>query len=313
MTKEFYLIVNPISGSNKGSEVFKEVKRELDKRKITYFFEVSHYSGQTPLLAKATANRIKNDSQKILLVIGGDGSLNQTLNGVKKSDYPDTPIAYLPAGTGNDFAKATKLIQDPSKLIDKLLKNPIISKIDCIQCHDLDRNTNTYLANNLGIGFDAYVVAQTNNSKLRDRLNYFNIGNLSYGINILNALANQETFEATISLNHQIHHFKDAYLVTTTNHPYFGGGVPILPIADPTSHKLYTIVVEKPSTLKFIYLFSKLLRNGSHMKNPHFHYYEGKKISVRTKPLEFGQIDGEELGSRNFDLEFSISSFNLLH
>ena len=313
MTKEFYLIVNPISGSNRGLQTFEEVKKELDQRQIPYSSEVSHYSGEMPHLAQSVANKIHNDPQKILLVIGGDGSLNQTLNGVKKSNYPSTPIAYLPSGTGDDFAKAVNIPSNVHHLIDKLIKQPEISKIDCIYYHDLNRNASNYFVNNLGIGFDAYVVAQSNNSKLRDRLNHLHIGNLTYGAKIIKALANQENFEATITVGHEIHHFNDAYLVTTTNHPFFGGGVPILPIADPQSHKLYTIVVEKPSTLKFIYLFSELLKDGSHMKDPHFHYYEAKKISVRTRPLEFGQIDGEELGSRSFDLEFSISDFNLLH
>lgn len=313
MTKEFYLLVNPISGSKKGSKTFTQVKDKLEKQNIPYFCEISHYSGEMPQLAQSMANKIKGNSEKILLVIGGDGSLNQALNGVKNSNYPDTPIAYLPSGTGDDFAKAVNLSDNFSKVIDKLINHPEITKIDCIYYHDLNRDEYHYFVNNLGIGFDAYVVAQSNNSKLRDRLNRLNIGNLTYGANIIKALAHQETFEATVTVNHKLHHFNDAYLVTTTNHPYFGGGVPILPIAKPYSHKLYTVVVEKPSTMKFIYLFIKLLRNGSHMKDPHFHYFEAENISVRTKSLQFGQLDGEELGSRNFDLDFSISDFNLLH
>lgn len=88
--------------------------------------------------------------------------------------------------------------------------------------------------------------------------------------------------------------------MTTTNHPYFGGGVPILPIASIHNHHLDIVIVEKPNLVKFIYLFSKLLINGSHLKSNQFHYFESSVIEVKTDDPEYGQLDGEELSKESF-------------
>nr|WP_270247801.1 diacylglycerol kinase family protein [Lactobacillus johnsonii] len=58
-------------------------------------------------------------------------SLNQALNGVKNFEQPNTLLAYFPAGTGNDFARAAKLETDSLKLIRHLKNSSIVTKVDC--------------------------------------------------------------------------------------------------------------------------------------------------------------------------------------
>lgn len=128
----------------------------------------------------------------------------------------------------------------------------------------------------------------------------------------MQALARQDTFQVTIKTNKKEVHFNDAYFVTTTNHPYFGGGFAILPNANVHSHILDTVIVEKPSLGKFIRMFSKLLKDGSHVNAPEFHYVEAEEILVKTNTSEFAQIDGEDIDKQNFEVKFKISQFNLL-
>lgn len=312
MSKKVYLLINKTSGSNFGSVAFENMKKALNKVQLPYESFISEYSGQLTQLARKLANHIQNRAERYIVVIGGDGSLNQALNGVKESHYPTTPIAYLPAGTGDDFARALKLTKNATELVNHLVQGPKIEKVDCGHYKYLNHDISGYFVNNLGIGFDAYVVAQTNQAVLKRRFNKLHIGNLSYGIKVLNALANQDTFSVTVKANGETHTFDNAYLVTTTNHPYFGGGVPLLPQANVHSNALDTVVVEKPNTAKFLYLFIKMFINGSHVRDPHFHYFESKKIEVSTSGLEFGQLDGEELGSKTFNIVFELDKFNLL-
>lgn len=312
MIKKIYLLVNLKSGSNKGEIALKELESILQEKKIPYNVQISTYPGQLVPIATKIANKIKDNRDKHIIVVGGDGSLNQALNGVKNSAYPATPLAYFPAGTGNDFARAAKLQTDPLKLIIHLQNKPTVTKVDCGQYLDLITGETRYFINNLGIGFDAYVVNKTNHSKLKNKFNKINIGNLTYGINIVQALKGQDNFKVKISVNDQTYSYAHAYLVTTTNHPYFGGGVPILPIADIHNHHLDIAIVEKPNLIKFLYLFSKLLINGSHMQSKQFHYFESSEIEVKTQKPEYGQLDGEELNKRKFHLKFKVDNFNLL-
>lgn len=114
------------------------------------------------ILAKEFAdNQLeKND---FLIVVGGDGSFNEVLNGIKKSSNPETPITYLPAGTGNDFARGAGLTDDPKQLINDLLMNPKPEQVDCgYFSSNIPDKREGYFINNFGIGFDAFIVHQSN-------------------------------------------------------------------------------------------------------------------------------------------------------
>lgn len=312
MKKTIHLLVNKVSGSNRGNRQYNLLKQELEKRNIPFTSAISSFSGDLVSLTTDLVNKIGDSFRdNPIIVIGGDGSLNQAVNGLKKSNFPNTPLAYLPSGTGNDFARAVKLPHTIEELLDHL-SHPTIIKVDCGFYQDSFNHESAYFVNNLGIGFDAYVVALSNHSHLKDRLNKWHLGNLTYGLHILKVLKNQPTFSVTVKANGKSHYFKKAYLVTTTNHPFFGGGVPILPQAKITSHSLDTVVVEKISALSFIRLFTKLLINGSHVKDSHFHYFESSKIDVDVSSAQYGQLDGEELGKHPDHITFNIDSFNLL-
>ena len=125
-------------------------------------------------------------------------------------------------------------------------------------------------------------------------------------------MAQQNTFTVTVKTKDKTLRYGDAYFVTTTNYPYFGGGFAILPKADVYSHHFDTVIVEKPSLSKFIFLFSKLLKDGSHVNAPQFHYVEAKEIQIETKKPEFAQIDGEDVAAQGFKVKFKIDHLNLL-
>lgn len=309
--KKIHLLVNLKSGTDRGEKALKQIETALKNEEINYDVHISNYPGQLVPIATKIANEISSRNEYVI-VIGGDGSLNQALNGVKNSTHPNTPLAYFPAGTGNDFARAAQLETNPLKLIKNLKEQPTVTEVDCGKYHDLIKGETKYFVNNLGIGFDAYVVNKTNHSKLKTKFNEINLGNLTYGINIVQALKGQDNFKVSVSTNGHTSYYEHAYLVTTTNHPYFGGGVPILPIANIHNHQLDIAIVEKPNLAKFIYLFSRLLINGSHMKSKQFHYFESSAIEVKTYDSEYGQLDGEELAKRRFHLKFEVDHFNLL-
>lgn len=133
-----------------------------------------------------------------------------------------------------------------------------------------------------------------------------------YLANGLAAYREQDKFPSTVTMDGVSHHFDHGFLLTTTNHPYFGGGVPILPQADPFNDALDTIDVETPTKKQLLRAFTELLHDGSHVNEPFFHYYEGQKIEVQNFAPEYGQLDGEELGRHAFHFLFTTSSFKLI-
>lgn len=307
-----HLLVNEVAGNGNAIKANTELHTVLNKLNIPFDQQKSNYPGELTKLACEYANNnpAKNN---ILIVIGGDGSFNEVLNGIKQSHYPETPITYFSAGTGNDFARGAGLTDDPFQLINNLLQDPEPEKVDCgYFTSNIAEMPSGYFVNNFGIGFDAFVVHQSNHTSLKKKLNHINSGNLIYGLNVVKALINQKTFAVTVKTADQTLRYGDAYLVTTTNHPYFGGGFAILPKADIYSHHLDTVIVEKPNLNRTLFLFGKLITNGSHVTAPEFHYVEAKEIQVETKKPEYAQIDGEDVDKQNFKVNFKINHFNLL-
>ncbi|UZX32255.1 diacylglycerol/lipid kinase family protein [Lactobacillus helsingborgensis] len=310
---KIHLLVNETAGNGHAKSVFEQTTALLINDNINFDTRKSDYAGEAIRIAQDYGNR-PHSSNEILLVIGGDGSLNEVLNGIKRSSNPVTPIAYLPAGTGNDFGRAASLTADPKILLDRLKGGVKPDQIDCgsFVFPDINEDKKYYFANSFGVGFDAFVNHNSNISKLKKLLNRFNEGKLIYGYNVLASVTRQDTFSVDIETNKRKVHFDDAFLVTTTNHPYLGGGLPLLPSAKIDSHRIDTVVVEKFGLRKLVKLFINLLKDGSHVYDPQFHYFEAKKITVKTRQKEYAQVDGEEIKRNTFNVEFSVSSFNLL-
>ena len=306
-----HILLNPVAGNGKALKTFSKLKKLLIQRKIRNYLYSSSRPGDLTEIAKKYSDQ-EHNKKKILLVIGGDGSLNEVVNGIKRSNHPETPVSYLPAGSGNDFARAAKLTNNPEVLLANLVKQKKPEMVDCGSFIDNDLNTSrTYFVNNFGIGFDAYIVNRTNTHSLKRKLNKIHVGNLTYIINVFNALKNQDTFSVSVFDYQGEKHFDNVYFTTTTNHPYFGGGVPILPSANIYNHRLSTIVVQKPSLGKFLRLFAKLFKDGSHVNDPHFHCIEAKEIRVKTYNKEYCQIDGENGPKTTYDISFKIDHFYL--
>ncbi|MCH3904203.1 MAG: diacylglycerol kinase family lipid kinase [Lactobacillus sp.] len=301
-----HLLVNLLAGSGRAKKAFEKTERLLAANKIPYSVKVSNYAGEMVSMAQITSDLLIGRPDEPLVVIGGDGSLNQALNGVKQSKNPDQPICYLPSGTGNDFARGAKLSTEPARIV-AALQTPRIQPTDCIKYENLKTGQTGYFVNNLGIGFDAYVVQKSNHSPLKKEL-----GHLIYGVNVISALKHQQTFPVKVVENGHTHEFKDAFLLTTTNHPFFGGGVKILPQTNPFNRKIAVIVIQKPGVNLFIRAASHLVTDGQHVKYPFFHYYFADEVQVANGDHEFGQLDGEELGEHAFSFKFTISKFNLL-
>ena len=93
---KIHLLVNLKSGSNRGEKSLKQIETVLKNEKMDYDIHISNYPGQLVPLATKVANEISFGTEYVI-VVGGDGSLNQALNGVKNSEQPNTPPCLLPS------------------------------------------------------------------------------------------------------------------------------------------------------------------------------------------------------------------------
>ena len=302
-TTKIEIILNYHAGNGHAKNACKKVTNFLDQISLDYEIHLTKKDGDGVRIAKELANQ-QTPNVKIV-VIGGDGTLNQCVNGVKESNYPDTPLGYIPGGSGNDFSRGIKLkIKDPVILMQAILSLEQPRKIDIGKA--TGPTFSHYFINNIGIGFDASTVYYTNHSARKEFLNKLRLGTLSYLTNLLKAIKRQPAFVLDVDYGQKQKHFGSAYIVVATNHPYFGGGFAIDPTANPFNHHLNLVIVKKITGMTFVKLLSKLLTNGSHLQDKNVWHIERNDFTLRNAPKQFGQMDGEELDKHEFNLHFQV-------
>ncbi|KRL85569.1 diacylglycerol/lipid kinase family protein [Lacticaseibacillus pantheris] len=301
----FQIIFNPAAGGGNSVATWHIVKDELNRRGVEFRVRTSKHPGHTVELAHQIA-KFNDRDDTVLLVIGGDGTLNQAVTGIREAGNTTMPVAYVPAGSGNDFARANRISKDPLKVLDAIIDTTEPVRIDIGEFHERTRNQHGYFVNNVGVGFDAAVVDAANHSRVKPFLNRMHLGTLAYLLSVFSVLFNRHAFEARVNVGDDHDIIPNAYICTTTNHPYFGGGVRIMPGASVIDGQLDLVIVEEKHFFTFLFLMIQILFRKK-LDFEGIHHYRADRLYVETSSLEFGQMDGEELGTRPFELEFNVS------
>ena len=160
------------------------------------------------------------------------------------------------------------------------------------------------LSYNVGLGLDAAIVEKTNESSSKKALNKFKLGSLSYISSIIHVFFKQKGFPILVEMNGKQYTFNRAFLCTVTNHPYFGGGVSIMPTANPRKAVVDLVVVERINIFKILWLIFLLLRQKQG-KSKHFHHFQSSKIRIVSTIPQTIHADGEILGKRSIDMVYT--------
>ncbi|MGX7420105.1 diacylglycerol/lipid kinase family protein [Carnobacterium gallinarum] len=304
----YYFIINEYSGSGNGKKVWQLLENYLQSTTLSYFSSKSTYAGETIKLVHQLASKI-NAETDLIVVVGGDGTLHEAIQGLAE-EFATLPLGYIPAGSGNDFARGVGISKKPLEALKQILNTTHSKKLDVLFHQEKKQGTLGYAVNNVGIGFDALIVKLTNNSSSKVILNKYNLGSLAYLASLIRAYFTQPAFPIFIEVDGKKQRINQAFLVTTTNHAYFGGGVKIAPMAKPDDGIIDVIILSKLPILKIAFLFLCMMLGGLHTHFKSVKHFSGRSIHIQTLNAEDGQADGEELGRQVYDSHFSTVSRN---
>ncbi|MGX7350533.1 YegS//BmrU family lipid kinase [Enterococcus canis] len=305
MKHHYYLIANEEAGSGRAKIATARIREILEKKNFTYSLYTTTYPGHEKELAQELLPKLAPWTEPVeefplLIVLGGDGTLHGVVNVLPK----EIPVGYIPCGSGNDFARGAGIQREAEKAFWQIVGAQKPQTLQVMRYHEKIQDEVGLAINNIGIGLDAAIVAATNDSATKKTLNKYKLGSLAYMVSMIKVLFTQKGFPILVELNGQQLAFEKAFLCTTTNHPYFGGGVPIAPVADPRKATLDLVIVEKIAWVKIFYLIFQLARK-KHMQSKNFHHFQTSKIRIISTVPEYGQVDGEVMGQRSFDLSFT--------
>lgn len=284
---KWFAVVNPHSGNGKTAKNWPNLYKFLIQNGIDIEYAYTSSQGEGIVLAK----QARDIGYKKIIAVGGDGTVNEVLNGLlangKEIDR-DMELAILEHGTGSDFVRSFQQKKGINSFIKLLKRNKMvkvdIGKID-FQGMDGDQVSRYFLnAANLGIGAEVVNRANNNSKALGSKLTYFT-GTIA-------TLLNFENIEVRCQLdNNEIIEGKYKGLIVC-NGQYMGGGMHIAPQAQ-TDDGLFDIVLIKDLTkLRFLTHFPSIYL-GKHINLPEIEIHRSKKLSVTTKQQTIFEADGE--------------------
>ena len=227
-------IVNPAAGkSDRTAEYRKMIEAAFAPRGLSYELLVSGAPGECRTLARQAA---QSGEEVRLYACGGDGTLNEVVNGVV--GYGNAAVTHFPGGSGND---TIKIFDDPAAFtsIERLL-DAEEARFDLIRCND------SYALNVLSIGFDARVGTDIARFKRLPLVS----GKGAYILSIFSNMLHGLTADYTVTLDSGEVFSGRKTMICVCNGRWYGGGFNPVPEAEPDDGLLDVLVVEKVNLLQ---------------------------------------------------------------
>lgn len=279
----YYILANPNAGSRKGERSLKLLLPYLEKEGLSYKLFTTEHTGQEASFIQKILEEKSTEDQ--LIILGGDGTISLALNALPN----DLPFGYIPSGSGNDFARSLGLSFDPIQAFKNIRQN---KTKDFYVIHYKSQSFSGYALNNVGIGLDAAIVKATNGGRMKNMLNALKLGRLSYFLTALHVLFSKKPFEISVYNMKNAFKFDNAFLLTFTKHPYFGGGIQIAPEATNLSKEIHLVELDRYSIPKIFSLIPSVLK-AKHLDNNLFHHSVSTAAAVTPQSVQPVQIDGE--------------------
>lgn len=279
----YYILANPNAGSRKGERSLKLLLPYLEKEGLSYKLFATEHTGQEASFIQKILEEKSTEDQ--LIILGGDGTISLALNALPD----DLPFGYIPSGSGNDFARSLGLSFDPIQAFKNIRQN---KTKDFYVIHYKSQSFSGYALNNVGIGLDAAIVKATNGGRMKNMLNALKLGRLSYFLTALHVLFSKKPFEISVYNMKNAFKFDNAFLLTFTKHPYFGGGIQIAPEATNLSKEIHLVELDRYSIPKIFSLIPSVLK-AKHLDNNLFHHSVSTAAAVMPQSVQPVQIDGE--------------------
>ena len=283
------VIINPKSGKKAYRRQRMYLWNLLRDRNIPYEYRVTRFATHAIELARELVEDYHCDE---ILVIGGDGTLSETLNGLMRANIPaeqrqKLKLGLMPRGTGNDWGRYWGLTKNYRDSIERFLSgkaHPL--DVGCVTYWRNHIEHHRYFINSVGFGVDPLCCQKAENLK-----NYIGSHHVNYLFGLFGALVMQKPIPMDLIVDGKTLVREPLYTMNIGNGPYSGGGIRQNPEADPQDGIFHAMFVCRP-TLKQIIKALPNLFNGKLTELPFIHAFTGTDIRLETPEYLLFEGDG---------------------
>jgi diacylglycerol kinase (ATP) len=277
MGRKLVYLINPVSGTSKKDALIKLVEEKTKQQGLD--FEILHttVSGNYDFLK----DKIKEDFITDVVLVGGDGTVNQVVSALK---HEDVDFGILPVGSGNGLAFSAGIPKNPLKALS-IIFNGTSRYVDAFE---INGQFSCMLS---GLGFDAQVAHEFANKASRGLLTYTQQSLFHY------FKAYPYQFEVVLE---NFSFYTEAFLITIANSNQFGNNFTIAPKASLSDGLLDIVVVQKMNKARLPFAVLRQIRGNNQLQqlvddvtNKNILYFQTPALTVRNLKHAPFHIDGE--------------------
>lgn len=295
MDGKIVFIVNPTAGKKRNLQAVLSLIEDF----------ASSHSNAKVILTKARqdatnlAKTIAESGEKVrIIACGGDGTLNEVLNGIV--GYDNVELGCIPAGSGNDFIKSFGTKENFLDL--KAQVNGNSKRIDIIKAND------RYAINICSIGLDAKIGA----NMIRFKRIPLITGALAYNLSIFYSLFSKISTDITIKIDDYKEISGEFLFALAANGRYYGGSYMGAPMAVYDDGLLDFVLIKTVSRLKVVEFLDRY-NKGTHIELDYVSGFRGKKMVVTANSRKaYLNADGECVSVNKAIFEVVPSKVNFI-
>ena len=297
MNRKIIYLVNPISGAVKKEGIREIIQRETANRSIPFEIVPTNAKGDYDFLK----DRIEAEGITDIGIVGGDGTVNQTIDALKAM-----PVRFgiIPMGSGNGLALAAGIPKKPVEALKLIFDGPSFK-------------TDAFLINNhfscmlSGIGFDAQVAHDFATKASRGLFTYTQQSIINY------FKAHPYQFEVVLD---DFSFFTDAFFISIANSNQFGNNFTIAPAASLSDGLLDIVIVQKMNKAKLPFAILRQIRGNNKLQQlvqdatqKNILYFQTASLQIRNLKHAPFHIDGEPRDTfESFDIRILKDCFQLI-
>ena len=275
----YCIIVNPNAGKGKGKKNLKTVLKLFSERGAEYSVFETTRAGE----AKEFSERLTSSGEQEIIVVGGDGTLHEVLNGL--SDPSSCRLGLIPSGTGNDFSAAAGLPSNAAQAAEIILsgetKETDFLCVGGVRCMNVG-----------GLGMDVDVLVRCKKGR-------FVKGKIKYLLSLLQSLFTFKGYEIEIESGERRETHK-ALIAVACNGTQIGGGIRICPASVIDDGKIDVMAVECMGKAQIVKAFLYLMK-GQVLDYPAAEHFLCERVKIVPSQPCTVQLDGELYDGLEFD------------
>lgn len=279
MATRAFAVVNPAAGGGAAARAWPRLADRLVRGGVDVTSAVTAASGDATRLA----GRAAGDGHDLVIAVGGDGTVNEVVNGLLVSGASRVTLGVLPAGRGRDVCRNLGIPRDLDRAVDRVVHGSDVAvDVGVVDFGDRVR----FFLGATGAGFDADVARRTQRHR--------GPATLAYIAGVIEAVASLRP--ALVTVTGAFEWTGRATAVVVANGAFVGGGMKIAPGADPADGALDVVVLGDVGRLELLRWLPSVYR-GDHVRHPRVVTARATEVRISAPTPLPVHVDGEPAGS----------------